>query len=617
MGSSRATIDFFASQHAARRRSALLVVSFGLALLLVVALVYLALLVPANLLSHAPPGSWSPGLLLGAAAGVTALTGVGSVYHLVTLSRDGGEAVARMMGGTPLDRGSAAGAERQLWNVVEEMAIASGLPVPRLFVLEREQGINALAAGLSPGRAVIAVTRGALDKLSRDELQGVVAHELSHVLNSDMKLNLRLMGLVGGLTILSLIGRVVLDGALRGGRTDREAEQPRFIAFVFGLLVSVAGWVGEMGGQLVRLAVSREREYLADAAAVQFTRNPDGLAGALRKVAREGSMLSAPAALEASHFLFANGVSGVLERWFAPHPPLEERIRRLEPGGAAEQVAAATAAPSLARTPREVVARVGALRPAPLLRASRILSELPPELVAAAREPFAARALVCGLLLAPDPAQREAELGRVALPPGALGELRRLLPALDRVGRERRVALLDLALPALDALSAPQLAALRAELHELADAHGRLTVFEWALQRAVVRRIERRLSGGRTAVRYRAVEQVEVECLEILSLLARAGARDAAAAQAALEAGAAELGVRGRWTLLPAARLGAASADRALAALDEAAPDVKQRVLRGCVACAVADARVTSDEAGVLRAISSSLGCPMPPFQAA
>jgi hypothetical protein len=269
---------------------------------------------------------------------------------------------------------------------------------------------------------------------------------------------------------------------------------------------------------------------------------------------------------------------------------------------------------SRAAGPGQVVARIGA--EAQLARASEILAQLSPEISAAAREPFGARCLVCALILAPDPASREAQLGRAELDPAVLAELRRLVPAVSSAGREHRIAILDLAVPSLDALSRAQVAALRGDLRRLAEADGRVTVFEWSVQRAVVRRLERRVSGhAPPEARYRAVEQVHVECLELLSLLAWVGGRDPGQAQAALDAGARELGARGPWRLLARERVGGATADRALARLDETAPELRRRVLRACAATALADARITEDEGGLIRAISSALGCPMPPLE--
>jgi Zn-dependent protease with chaperone function len=605
----RATIDFFEGQRAARRWTAALVGCFLLALVVVVAVVYAAALVA--VMSSAGGSAWNPRLLVGVAAAVLAVCGVGTGYHAVALSR-GGEAVARMMGGTPVSRQTTDAGERRLLNVVEEMAIASGLPVPRAFVLRDEAAINAFAAGLSPGDAVLGVTRGCLEQLSRDELQGVVAHELSHVLNSDMRLNVHLLGAIGGLSAVSFVGRVLLRGAGPSGR-DSSRGIAAGIALV-GLLLVMAGWVGTVCGELVRFAISRERELLADAAAVQFTRNPTGLAGALRKIARAGSILATPRAAEASHLFFANAACGVLDRWLATHPPIEERLRRLEPRGPTAAAARAVAGAAGANAPARLVARVGAPAAAEVARAANLLAGMPPHLAAAAREPFGARAIACGLLLAPEPAAREAQLRQAALAPAELGEVRRLAPALDALERERRIALLDLALPSLDALSPAQVGALREDLRRLAGAHGRVTVFDWALQRAVVRRLERRAGQVSPTVRHKRVDDVAVECLEVLSLLAWVGGRDATAAQAALDAAVRELGVGGSWRLLPRDKLGAALVDRALAALDQAAPELKGRVLRACAAAALADARVTPDEACVLRAVSGSLGCPMPPM---
>ena len=329
MAPGRTTPSFFEGQAAARRRTALLLLGFALAVAMVVGIVYLGLLVPVGMKAGAV-GWWNGRLLLFTSAGVLGVTAVGAAWHAVALGADGGDAVARRLGGVPVARGSNDLAARRFLGVLDEMAIAAGLPVPRGYVLPDEKGINAFAAGATPGRSVVVVTRGALDRLSRDELQGVVAHELSHVLHADVRLNGRLLALVGGLGALSALGRLVWRAgwSARG----RGAAQGRAVGSLAGAALAFAGWAGRLCGEVLRFAVVREREYLADAAAVQFTRNPAGLAGALRKVAAQGSLLAAPQAEAVSHFLFANGVAGVLETWFATHPPVEERIRRLGAG---------------------------------------------------------------------------------------------------------------------------------------------------------------------------------------------------------------------------------------------------------------------------------------------
>ncbi len=635
----RATLDFFDAQANARRRTVVLVVSFGLALLVVIAVVYAALLVVAG--AQAASGDYGeygaalpalqlfqPGLLVAAASGVAAVTGLGGAYHAMRLSAGGGDAVAQMLGGALVSRGSQDPAERRLVNVVEEMAIAAGLPVPRLYVLQGEGGINAFAAGFTPGHGVVAVTRGALDKLGRDELQGVVAHEISHLLNADTRIDLRLMAAVGGLTILSLIGRFVLDNT--SWSRSRDGGRARGAFLLVGLALLVAGAFGALCGKLVRYAVARQREWLADAAAVQFTRNPDGLAGALRKIQEEGSAIHSPHAPEAAHLFFASSSAGFLADLLSTHPPLEERIRRLLPGGdhaavparqvAAPGVAPRPVAPAAGRAGLAAAATVlptavvGPPAPRHLAHASDLLARLAPQLAAAAREPFGARGIACALLLDGAPAIRAAQLdGLGRRDPAARFEVERLAPAVGALARADRTALLGLALPALDALSPAQAEALREDLRALAAADCTITAFEWAVQRIALRRLDRG-AGAPAAARIRALDEAQQECLDLLSTLAWIGGREEAPAQQALDAGVAALGVRDRWRLLPSDRIGPERLDSALARLDQATPVVKGRVLAACVATVLADERVTIEEAEILRAVAASLGLPMPPI---
>jgi len=626
----RATLDFFGAQAESRRRTAVLVVSFALAVCVVVAIVYAALLVVAGTVPpgvvvpgmHVPLGAPSqgpapvellqPGLLVAAAAGVLAVTGLGATYHAVRLSAGGGEAVAQMLGGVPVDRATAEPAERRLVNVVEEMAIASGLPVPRLYVLPREESINAFAAGYTPGHSVVAVTRGALERLDRDELQGVLAHELSHVLNADTRLDLRLMAAVGGLTVLALVGRVILRNV---SFRSRDSRGPGAILLV-GVAFLVAGALGALCGKLVRFAVARQREWLADASAVQFTRNPDGLAGALRKIAEEGSAILDPHAPEAAHIFFASSATGFLSGLFSTHPPIEERIRRLSPRAVATAAATparpaplAPVAPGAAPLPPGLAARPASEHVA---LAAGLLERLPPAVAAAAREPLGARSIAFALLLGDAPDLRERQLALLARRDAALSaETRRLSPAVSGLARADRMALLGLALPALDALSPAQAEALEADLGDLA-AGGADSPFEPAVRRAVLRRLARD-AGAPPRPQMRLLDEAGPECLQILSTIAWSGGRDPAAAQAALDAGVRALGVAGPWRLLPPDRAGPDRLDAALAALDRGAPALKARLLGACVATALADSRVTVEEAEVVRAVSAALGLPMPP----
>jgi Zn-dependent protease with chaperone function/tellurite resistance protein len=609
----RATLDFFAAQGEARWRTALLVACFALAVAAVTLIVYLAVVL---LVGHAPrhafpaPGPipfFRPDLALPTAVGVWGVVGAGALFHGLRLS-SGGEAVAAMLGGERIRSDTADPAERRLLNVVEEMALAAGMPVPKVYVLSREGGLNAFASGFTPDRAVVAVTRGALDRLTRDELQGVVAHELSHVLNADTRLDLRLMAAVGGLTVIALIGRVILENT---GRSSRRGGGG---VVLFGLALVVAGAIGTFFGNLVRFAVARQREWLADASAVQFTRNPDGLGGALRKIAAEGSALSSPRAPEASHLFFAAGTSGFLTGLLSTHPPIEERIRRLVPHAAAR-----SGAPSARGAPSPVAAGVAGLvaPPAgigtpgarPRDEAEGAPTGIPAPLRAAARDPFGARAVIAALLMDPDPAIRarqRATLGE--LDAGLAIETERLALAMDPAPSDARLAALDLALPALDDLSPAQGHGFAKALAALCEADGAVTPFEQAVRRAAQRRLGRR--GAPPAPRVRRPEDASMECLELLSAIAWAGGRDARAAEDALRTGLRALGLDTAWRLLPRDRLDRAAFDRALGRLDLASFGLKRRILDAFVAAARVDGTVTPGETAVLRAIATALGVP-------
>ena len=322
-------MEFFEHQARARKQTTVLVVYFVAAVVGIIAAVYLASLLIFYFTQPGRPGApppelalWNPQLLLYAVLGTLAVVLAGSLYKTAVL-RKGGSAVAETLGGRLVDPGTLDPDERKLRNVVEEMAIASGTPVPKVYVLDHEPGINAFAAGHTPEDAAIAITRGGMSLLDRDELQGVIGHEFSHIHNGDMRLNLRIMGVLFGIVCLAVIGRVLLYS--RGGR----GRNPMMF---LGLALIVIGAIGIFCGRLIQAALSRQRELLADASAVQFTRNPDGLSSALQKIGGVGSKLESAHAEEASHMYFENGIGKPLFGLMATHPPLEQRIRAIDPG---------------------------------------------------------------------------------------------------------------------------------------------------------------------------------------------------------------------------------------------------------------------------------------------
>ncbi|MFO0954261.1 MAG: M48 family metallopeptidase [Isosphaeraceae bacterium] len=571
--------------------------------------------------------------------------------------REGGEAIARSLGGRPIDPGTAHPAERRLLNVVEEMALASGTPVPPVFVLDEEKCINAFAAGFTPGDAVIGVSQGCLDHLTRDELQGVIGHEFSHILNGDMRLNLRLIALIHGLLVVALLGqlifRIMLEGGSRSSRS-RSSDSKDSGGFFFAVLIAggalwALGSIGVLLGRFIKCAISRQREYLADASSVQFTRNPDGLCGALKKIGglTAGSRVKSPQAEEACHMFFGQGVAS-LSFLLATHPPLVDRIRALDPSFQGEfphvrpgrtispdgedegavgvsslsVPAHGSTAELIAIDPGKVVAAVGRPTAQHVDYASGLIQSLPTALAQATRQPFSARAVVYALLLDPDEAICRAQLAHLEAneSPGTVVEVLRLRPSVVALGEEARIPLVDLAFPALRGLSPAQYQVFRANVDSLVKADRRVSLFEYALQHMLLRHLDRAfVRRAPHAMRFHSLDPVFDDANLLLSALARLGHKGGALGVAEVyRAGitrlqASQPGERAA-SLASATQCSLAAVDRALDRISQAAPGVKRRVLDACAASIACDGVVTLNEAELLRAIADSLDCPIPPF---
>jgi Zn-dependent protease with chaperone function len=649
-------MDFFEKQDIARRRTRRLVFLFLLAVTAIVASVYLAVLLIFFFtdagVATTPDELFDPVLFALVATATLAVIGGGSLYKTASLAQGGGEAVASLLGGRPVSPDTKDPDERRLLNVVEEMSIAAGMPVPAVYLLEREPGINAFAAGLSRDDAVVGVTRGALDYLSRDELQGVMAHEASHILNGDMRLNVRLIGILHGILLISLMGYFLLrSGGARPVSRDRRGGAALAL---FGLALLIIGWVGIFCGRLIKSSISRQREYLADAAAVQFTRNPEGLAGALKKIGglAAGSRLESHRAEEASHLFFGQGTKGAAFAWMSTHPPLSERIRRLDPRwdglfpSPRRRVAEAEAAdaatppqpprrgplpplpipglPETAATPpgwlAAVLAAVGNPSGDHLARARTLLASLPPELSEAVHQPAAARAAVAALLISEqeEVRSRQLELVEGRGDPSLSEELARLLPAAAELPSEARLPLLDLAFPTLRRLSPEQYQAFRNLLGELARADQRLSLFEYALHKALMRHLDP-VFGLRKEPRVDiySLRRHGEACSVLLSALAHAGHAGEGAVAEAFAVAASELGEEvGELSLVPRPETTFARLDQALDELARVAPPQRRRLLAAAAACVAWDGVVTLEESELLRAIADALDCPMPPMLA-
>ena len=664
-------MDFFERQDHARRQTVRLIVLFGLSVAVIIVAVYaVVLLITQGGGSHAhglhaggAMDLWDPGLLLALALGTTVVIAMGSLYKVSELA-SGGEVVAHMMGGRLVDPQTTDLAERRLLNVVEEMSLASGVPVPPVYVMDNEPSINAFAAGFRPNDAVVTVSRGCLQYLTREELQGVLGHEFSHVLNGDMRLNLRLIGLVYGILVLSIIGYFVMRSAGWAGSSssrnsdDRRGDNRAAIFFI-GLALYILGYLGVLLGNIIKAAISRQREFLADASSVQFTRNPGALAGALKKIGglAEGSRIRDPHAHEISHMFFGDAFAGSIFNLFATHPPLEERIRLLDPnfdgsyaaveplpdvgaGSAGQDAAVAVdhdhgymvpdmvpasgltfgAAPQRPARPAStahdrIVDPFGGPQAEHLEHAGRLVAGLPAAVVQAVREPYSARGVVFALLLSRDDdttRNQQWQLLQAHAEPPLVRVMQQLSGPIDQMPAEHRLSVVDMTIPALKRLSPAQYQAFRQIVEALTTADGKIDLFEYCLRVMLFGYLDVQFGlRPAPAVRYKAVGAVAQPATVVLSALAYAGQSQSNDIQRAFQAGAHDL--LGQVQILSPQQCTFDTFDAALGQLAQASPAVKRSVLEAVVACIAADGKMTVEENELLRAVAAALSCPLPP----
>jgi Zn-dependent protease with chaperone function len=638
-----AVMDFFEHQEAARRNTGRLVALYVAAVVAIIVLVYLVIagfIVFGKSRSHpglAAPSLWQPDLLFYVGGG-TMLFVLAASWSKIAGLRGGGQVVAESLGGRPIDLGTRDPDERKVLNVVEEMAIASGTPVPTVYLLANEPRINAFAAGFTPDRAVIGVTKGCVHQLSRDELQGVIAHEFSHILNGDMRLNIRLIGILHGILAIGLIGGMLARAAAYGGgrRSRRDGGTAGLLAL--GLALYVIGYLGTFFGGLIKAAVSRQREFLADAAAVDFTRNPDGIAGALKKIGGTSmqARLRAPKAEQFSHMYFGAGRAQHFQA-LATHPPLEQRIRRIDPRWDGQFVevrppsrremeplekppaAAAGPIPGVggaggmgalgAAVAATAVAQVGRPTPKHLKYAAELMGRLPAALKDAARSPAGAQAVAYALLLEDDPSLQLQYLAD-RVDDALMRTVRELAPAVREAGPETRLPLLDLAVPALRRLDVAEHEGFRKHVNALIHADDRVDPFEWVLRHIVLKYLE---PGEKPVVQYYNLNGLHRECATLLSVLAHAGQDNPVEAGEAFAKGAARLKL-GELDLAPRGESTLEALDGALEKLTQTTPLHKRSVLEACGACISADRKITVEEGELFRGIGEALDCPVPPL---
>jgi Zn-dependent protease with chaperone function len=679
-------MDFFERQELARKKGRNIVLLFLLALPCVIAAVYVLCVgvyavawaffafwhrVVVEIDSAAAGADyviplWQPKMFLCVAGGTLLVVAIGSLHKIRQLA-PGGHVVALLLGGERLDLQTKRPDALRLLHVVEEMSIASGTPLPDIYILQREFGLNAFVAGHTVSDMVVCVTEGCLRSLTRDELQGIIAHEYSHILNGDMRLNIRLMGVVHGLLCLTLFSYWVM------GRTHRERDRDiggtpevrtgvglffDLVILAIGFLLAFVGWNSAFFGRLIKGAVSRQREFLADAAAIQFTRYPEGLANALKKAkaSPEKSIIHSPRGEEASHIFFCNGVEDDRIWLTSTHPPLDERIKRIQtmmgesfvpepkqieeqparPRGAAVEEPEPEFSGFVTRllTPKEsasqlsmpagteakdALANVGVPVARHLAYAAKLMEALPDAVRQATRDPHGAAALIYVLLLSPQVGVREAQLRMLKsrLSSEVALKINTTLSSLRRLNELVKIPLLDLTVPALRRLSLPEYAAFMANIAELVAADEQVDLFEFALQKMLRRHLEPSFKPvPEPELRHHSIIGVTGACSTLLSALAHTGHDPVKAAQVAFERGASHLQHEGaaKFRFMALTECTLAAIEVALDDLSNATPQLKKIFLGACAHTVAADGMVRPREAELLRAIGDTINCPIPPL---
>lgn len=665
-------MDFFSAQDKARRNTLRLVLLFVTAVISLVVLTNL--LIAVFLLYFTDYGNYSsvpmPERALSTDDWVSISLGVlviisGASLYKYMMVKGGGRAVAESLGGKQLDPNTASLSQRRLLNVVEEMAIAAGIPVPAVYLVP-DSAINAFAAGFSIDDAVIGVTQGTVELLNRDELQGVIGHEFSHLLNGDTRINLRLIAILHGILFIGIIGHMLLrSGTYRswnvGSRRSSNNSAPLMLLGV-GLLV--IGYAGTFFGNLIKAAVSRQREFLADAASVQFTRNPLGIANALKKIGgySEGSLLHEAKAEEYSHMFFGQGVKLFLNRLMATHPPLGVRIRAVEPAWDGkfphiERLAASEGQPSSeltatsdtapeaafdvksksglvsniievepADTARvvsqtvDVTANAGQPSAAHLETARRLIGATGEICQEAAHDPWGARALLYAMLIQDD--RRAMELVHRQAEAGVPEYMEKLKTCVAGLDFQRKLTLLSMAIPALKRLSLEQYRLFIGNLIEVIKADQKIELFEWVLHRILLKELKPHFEQvTHPRIRYTRLQPLSQEVGELLSSLARLHGDDAKA-RAAFQHGCRVAGIETDYVSAPDPNF--TRLNHALSELRQLKPLAKPKLLKACAATlspegdssatGITKAEARQAQLALLQGVAATLDCPLPPM---
>lgn len=645
-------MDFFGHQDQARKRTKQLIVLFVMALF---TLIFLTNLLVAGFLWGNPdffpstsgtdikdPSlldifhymSWQSWLIISSI--VCSFVGLAYLYKAVKLS-GGGSSIAQTLGGRLLHPDTEEFYEKRLLNIVEEMAIASGMPVPQVYLMDDEIGINAFAAGFQPSDAVIGVTQGCLTKLSRLQLQGVIGHEFSHILNGDMRMNMRLIAILFGLLCVGLLGRFILQFG-SGHRSSHSRKKDGLPIFFMGFGFMVLGYSGVFFGKIIQSAVSRQREYLADASAVQFTRDPQAIAEALKVIGYGGvgSAIGHSRREEFSHAFFGNAINPYFNFNFgflSSHPKLEQRIRRIDKHWDGEWVKPQTLqqahaespqlAPKKKIRPEELLTGVAAAMTAAIdfdapqsaAEGKRLQDDIDAEaeLSLAAHNPMTARGLCYTLLLAPATSpihEQQLALIKQFCGEGVFQSVNQLIPLAVVLNESKRLPLIDKAIPALKLLSPDQFTEFKQLLIKLVQADGKIDLFEWCLYRMILQYLNPTFGKAKPIkAKYGNAKKIASEIETVLSFVANHGHDSLEDSLASFEIAISTAGFEG--LRLQAKTDSFKSFNVALSTLTQAYPHIKGRIMKALAACVQAQG-VETVERELVQTIAALLECPTP-----
>ncbi len=632
-------MNFFEYQAQARRQTGRLLFFFFLAVLCIVlgvnVVIHVAVLYSASPYSMGPPQLWQwlpLHIYFYSTLATLLIIGSGTMVRMVQLSR-GGRAVAELMGGRPISADTEDPLERRLLNVVEEMAIASGVQIPEVFVMREESGINAFAAGYSPNEAVVAVTQGALEILNRDELQGVVAHEFSHILNGDMRINIRLMGVLNGILVIGAIGGYLLRSQRYARYRSRDSAQGALAIMGIGLALYILGYAGIFFGRLIKAAVSRQREFLADASAVQFTRNPSGIAHALKKIYQNatGSLMLNRHTEEMSHMLFGEGVRQLnVTQMLATHPPLEKRIRRIDPNLQLDSYdteghALTTEEESygisqlnsntgnIETNSDSVINSVGQVNEAQMQYAHDLLQSIPERILQHIQEFKGAKAILLSLIASEQKNEQMIQMLKqnVTGLSDAVETLNQIHTEVAALPDEYRIPLIDLSLEKLRELPKEEKNLLLNHFKQFIEADKKVTLFEFVLYTILHRQLGPK-AGHATKIRFKHIGQVLDACVLILSVMAIVGHSDSASRKKAFNAGTSYLDLGPQRLVESGFNL--TDVKNALDDIHDLAIMPRMKILKAVVETVLSDNQIRTREAEFLRSVAEALDCPIPPI---